>query len=90
MALTDLIKVQKVYTNEVGEETVTNIGFEERTPVSEILADAPATATTAGTVMQAAFIAQVAVPFADLTAAANAHNALLTALKDAGIMEPTA
>lgn len=45
-----------------------------------------ATPTVEGTVKQAAFIAQVAVPFADLTAAATAHNALLTALKNAGIM----
>lgn len=34
----------------------------------------------------AANIAAVAVPFADLTAAANAHNALLSALKAAGLM----
>lgn len=34
----------------------------------------------------AANIAAVAVPFADLTAAANAHNALLAALKTAGLM----
>lgn len=49
-----------------------------------------ATPTVEGTVKQAVFIAQVAVPFADLTAAATAHNALLTALKDAGVMKPTA
>lgn len=45
-----------------------------------------ATTTTEGTVKQAAFIDSVAVPFADLTAAATAHNALLTALKAAGVM----
>jgi hypothetical protein len=49
-----------------------------------------ATTTQEGTVKQAVFIAQVAVPFADLTAAATAHNALLTALKNAGVMKPTA
>lgn len=49
-----------------------------------------ATTATNGTVKQAAFIAQVTVPFADLTAAATAHNALLTALKAAGVMKPTA
>lgn len=48
-----------------------------------------ATPTVEGTVKQAVFIAQVAVPFADLTAAATAHNALLTALKNAGVMKPT-
>lgn len=51
---------------------------------------APATTAVNGTVKQAAFIAQVTVPFADLTAAATAHNALLTALKTAGVMKPTA
>lgn len=49
-----------------------------------------ATPTVEGTVKQAVFIAQVTVPFADLTAAATAHNALLTALKNAGVMKPTA
>jgi len=33
-----------------------------------------------------AFIAQVASPFASLTVAADAHNALLTALKASGAM----
>lgn len=45
-----------------------------------------ATTTTAGTVKQAAHIADAAVPFADLTAAANAYNALLAALQTAGLM----
>lgn len=51
---------------------------------------AAATDTSLGTVKQAANIAAVAVPFADLTAAANAHNALLAALKAAGVMVPDA
>ncbi len=45
-----------------------------------------ATTTTFGTVKQAAHIANSTVPFADLTAAANAHNALLAALQTAGLM----
>lgn len=45
-----------------------------------------ATTTTPGTVKQAAHIANVTVPFADLTAAANAYNALLAALQLAGQM----
>jgi hypothetical protein len=45
-----------------------------------------ATTATAGIVKQAAHIANSAVPFADLTAAANAHNALLAALQTAGLM----
>ena len=58
-------------------------------PVSSVLAGdtgSAATATTNGTVKQAANIAAVSVPFADLTAAANAHNALLAAMKTAGLM----
>lgn len=55
--------------------------------VSELAAGiATATTTTPGTVKQAAHIANVAVPFADLTAAANAYNSLLAALQDAGQM----
>lgn len=49
-----------------------------------------ATPTVEGTVKQAAFIAQVTPDFATLAAATTAHNALLTALKNAGIMKPTA
>jgi hypothetical protein len=45
-----------------------------------------ATTTTAGTVKQTAHIANVTVPFADLTAAANAYNALLAALQLSGQM----
>jgi hypothetical protein len=55
--------------------------------ISEINAAASAaTTTTAGTVKQAAHIANATVPFADLTAAANAYNALLAALQTAGQM----
>jgi hypothetical protein len=45
-----------------------------------------ASTTTAGIVKQAAHIANAAVPFADLTAAANAYNALLAAMQTAGQM----
>lgn len=45
-----------------------------------------ATTTVEGTVKQAANVAAAAVPFADLTAAANAYNALRTSLINAGIM----
>lgn len=48
-----------------------------------------ATPTVEGTVKQAAFIAQVTPDFATLAAATAAHNALLTALKNAGIMAPS-
>ena len=51
------------------------------------LAPAPvATETVAGVVKKADNVAAAAVPFADLTAAANAYNALRTALINAGIM----
>lgn len=59
--------------------------------VSDIVALAstsgtPATTTTLGVVKQAAHIANTAVPFPDLTTAANAYNALLAALQAAGQM----
>jgi len=47
---------------------------------------APATATINGTVKRGAFVAAAAVPFADLTAAANAFNALRTSLINSGAL----
>ncbi len=47
---------------------------------------AAATTSTNGTVKQAATVAAAAVPFADLTAAANKVNEILTAVKAAGQM----
>lgn len=54
-----------------------------------VAAGPAATTTTAGTVKKAANVPAAAVPFADLTAAANAYNALRTALINAGIMSAT-
>lgn len=48
-----------------------------------------ATKTVAGIVKQAANVPAAAVPFADLTAAANAYNALRTALINADLMSAT-
>lgn len=45
-----------------------------------------ATTTTLGVVKQSAFIANATSPFASLTAAADAYNALLAALQAAGLM----
>lgn len=47
---------------------------------------ATATATVAGTVKKAATVAAAAVPFANLTDAANKVNEILTSLKAAGVM----
>lgn len=52
-------------------------------PVGSVAA---ATLATAGAVKQAANVAAVSVPFADLTAAANAFNAMRTAFVNAGQM----
>jgi len=49
-----------------------------------------ATLTVNGTVKKAAFVAAAPVPFADLTAAANAYNALRTSLINAGHLAATA
>lgn len=54
------------------------------TPVAPL-----ATETVAGIVKKADNVPAAAVPFADLTAAANAYNALRTALINAGIMSAT-
>lgn len=48
-----------------------------------------ATTTTAGVVKKAAAVPAAAVPFADLTAAANAYNALRTSLINAGVLSAT-
>lgn len=48
-----------------------------------------ATTTTNGTVKKAATVPAATVPFADLTAAANAYNALRTSLINAGILSAT-
>lgn len=45
-----------------------------------------ATTATAGIVKQSTHIAAATVPFADLSAAATAYNALLTAMQTAGLM----
>lgn len=48
-----------------------------------------ATTSTAGVVKKAATVPAAAVPFADLTAAANAYNALRTSLINAGVLSAT-
>lgn len=73
-----------------GSVAVLETLFYEQAAAGTAVVVPEATPTVEGTVKQAVFIAQVAVPFADLTAAATAHNALLTALKNAGVMKPTA
>ena len=71
MAATDLIQVQREYTDPV--TSVKTTGVVEKLPVSQALAGvAPAAAP---------------VPFADLTAAANSFNALRTALITAGLLK---
>lgn len=81
----DLVQIVPVDANGQGK------GMPVLVPVSEVLAlsvaSVPeATTTVEGTVKQAANVAAAAVPFADLTAAANAFNGLRTALINAGIM----
>lgn len=54
------------------------------TPVAPL-----ASTTVAGIVKKAAAVPAAAVPFADLTAAANAYNALRTSLINAGVLSST-
>jgi hypothetical protein len=86
MAGTDLVKVRPVIVQDVEEVETTTLGMEVEVPVSTLLTDSPATETTAGTVLQAEFVANGAVPYADLTAAANHVNSILASLQAAGIM----
>lgn len=85
----DMVKVTPVDSNGQGK------GMERLVPLSEVNAGAvaavpEATPSVEGTVKQAANVAASAVPYADLTAAANHVNSILTALKNAGIMVPDA
>ncbi|MNM79036.1 hypothetical protein D3C81_909570 [compost metagenome] len=81
------VKVRAVVLD--GSSNPVGMGLEQEVPLSDFFGSVAATTTQEGAMLQAVHIAQVAVPFADLTAAATAHNALLTALKNAGIMDPT-
>lgn len=76
VSVTPLVKVVDQIVDDAGVETR---GHDRLMEAADLLADG------AG-ITPAANIAAVAVPFADLTAAANAHNALLAALKAAGLM----
>ncbi len=86
MAGQDLIPVKKIITNVIDGNNVTTHGLPKDTPISEILSGAAATTTEAGSMLQAAFVADGAVPYADLTAAANHVNSILASLQAAGIM----
>lgn len=69
------VMVRNVFT----DGGVQTLGLPELVDEAEFVQEASGMAPAAN-------IAAVAVPFADLTAAANAHNALLAALKTAGLM----
>lgn len=86
MAANDLVTVTKIYT----ENAVTTNGLEERVTLAAFVGLLPpAGASVAGTqvmVTRQTAPAAAAVPFADLTAAANSFNALRTALINAGVL----
>ena len=86
MAAGDLVSVRKIYTDPVSG--VTNNGVAENVNLTDFLALLP-TAPAAGAatvVTRTAAPAAAAVPFADLTAAANSFNSLRTALITAGVL----
>lgn len=87
MAATDLIKVRPQLSETIpGVGSTTTNGVENLVPLGQVLNDTLATTTQAGAVKQGAFVAAAAVPFADLTAAANAFNNLRTSLINAGVL----
>lgn len=55
-------------------------------PMKMTLAEFGAAMSSTGSLPQAANVAAAAVPFADLTAAANKVNEIITALKNANLM----
>lgn len=55
-------------------------------PFKMTLAEFGAALTSTGSIPKAANVAAAAVPFADLTAAANKVNEIITALKNANLM----
>lgn len=85
MAATDTVLVRKVYPDAVNGSTN---GVAETVNLADFLTLLP-TATVAGattTVIAQTAPAAAAVPFADLTAAANSFNALRTALIAAKVL----
>ena len=88
MAAVDQVQVRKVYTDPV--TSVTNNGVPEYVTLSDFMSLLPpAGAAAAGSqvlVTRQTAPAAAAVPFADLTAAANSFNSLRTALIAAGVL----
>lgn len=90
MASTDTVKVQPIYTETVNGQPVTTLGMEERKTLAEFLALSATGATVVGQgspVITQTAPAAAPVPFADLTAAATAYNALRTALIAARVLK---
>lgn len=86
MAALDTVKIQKIYT----DNGITNLGMEERVSIADFLGLANLSASAIGTATAAitqTAPAAAAVPFADLTAAANAFNSLRTALIAARVLK---
>lgn len=86
MAAGDLVSVRKIYTDPVS--SVTNNGVPENVSLADFLLLLPAAAAAGnvGVITRQTAPAAAAVPFADLTAAANSFNALRTALIAAGVL----
>lgn len=90
--MTSLVDAKRAYFEQaVGPTTLTAVSdlealYYEKAKAGTAVVVPEATTTVEGTVKQAAFIAQVTPDFATLAAATTAHNALLTALKNAGVM----
>lgn len=88
MAANDLVLIQKIITQTENGVTTTTNGVEEKITLSAFMASVgvAAAAGASGAVIRTAAPAAAAVPFADLTAAANSFNALRTALIAAGVL----
>lgn len=91
--MTSVVEAKRAYYQSLGLEQTAVADLEAAyyegaaagtTPVAPL-----ATTTVAGIVKKAAAVPAAAVPFADLTAAANAYNALRTSLINAGVLSAT-
>lgn len=85
MAANDMVEVRKVYTD---ENNITNNGVTEDVSLADFLLLLPSgtTAGSATVVTRQTAPAAAAVPFPDLTTAANSFNALRTALITAKVL----
>lgn len=89
--MTSVVEAKRAYFKQATGSDATSVAdleaaYYEAAAAGTAVVVPEATTTVEGTVKQAVNVPAAAVPFADLTAAANAYNALRTALINSGQM----